>query len=47
VIGWKEAVFDPFDISASARKLRQVLVNEEFRAALARMAGSVPLGSQR
>jgi len=35
VIGWKEAMFDPFDISAIARKLRQALVDEEFRAALA------------
>ncbi|SEE35294.1 glycosyltransferase family 4 protein [Pseudomonas coleopterorum] len=35
VIGWKEAMFDPFDISAIARKLRQALVDDEFRAALA------------
>lgn len=35
VIGWKEAMFDPFDISAIARKLRQALVDDEFRTALA------------
>jgi len=35
VIGWKEAMFDPFEISAIARKLRQALVDDEFRAALA------------
>lgn len=35
VIGWDEAMFDPFDISAIAKKLRQALVDDQFRAALA------------
>jgi len=35
VIGWDEAMFDPFDISAIAKKMRQALVNDDFRAELA------------
>jgi glycosyltransferase involved in cell wall biosynthesis len=35
VIGWDEAMFDPFDISAIAKKLRHALVDDQFRAALA------------
>jgi glycosyltransferase involved in cell wall biosynthesis len=35
VIGWDEAMFDPFDISAIAKKMRQALVDDEFRAELA------------
>lgn len=35
VIGWDDAMFDPFDISAIAKKLRQALVDDQFRAALA------------
>lgn len=35
VIGWEEATFDPFDVQAISQKLRQALVDDEFRAALA------------
>lgn len=36
VIGWEDATFDPFDIHAIAEKLRQALVDETFRSALAK-----------
>lgn len=35
VIGWEEATFDPFNVQAVSQKLRQALVDDEFRAALA------------
>ena len=36
VIGWEEATFDPFDIQAISSKLRQALMDNTFRAALAK-----------
>ncbi|WP_459208212.1 glycosyltransferase family 4 protein [Pseudomonas sp. MLB6B] len=34
VIGWEEATFDPMSVKAIAAKMKQALVDDEFRAAL-------------
>ena len=34
VVGWEDALFDPFDISSIASKLTRVLTDEEFRRQL-------------
>lgn len=36
VIGWEDATFDPFDVSAIADKIRVVLTDDSFRTALAK-----------